>query len=161
MAQRVCAIPACESKTLLISGFVSAMSSLSLATLPTSLNAKTSFFLSPSTQRPAESYPLYSKRERPDGEQCQPYIRPVGLQMAQEWDSRVGRLAVDKGVENILSVLLDQVIDVTKNATGGDMPSVSTTEARSAFWRKKRTTCLLNNKDRERAVFLVGEGWGG
>lgn len=55
VAQRVWAIPACESKYLVSSTLDSAMSCLSLATLPTSLKAKTSFFLSPSTARPAES----------------------------------------------------------------------------------------------------------
>ena len=65
VAHLVCAIPACESKTLSKSGASSAMSCFNLATFPTSLNAKTSFFLSPSTARPAESYPLYSSRERP------------------------------------------------------------------------------------------------
>ena len=55
VAHRVWAIPACESKTLVRSTLDSSMSFLNLATLPTSLNAKTSFFLSPSTARPAES----------------------------------------------------------------------------------------------------------
>lgn len=55
MAHLVCAIPACESKTFSLSRSAPSMTSLSLATLPTSLKARTSFFLSPSTARPAES----------------------------------------------------------------------------------------------------------
>lgn len=55
MAHRVWAIPACESKILVWSSSASSTSALSLATLPTSLKAKTSFFLSPSTAKPAES----------------------------------------------------------------------------------------------------------
>ena len=55
VAHRVWAIPACESKTLFRSKFCSSTSFFSAATLPTSLTAKTSFFLSPSTARPAES----------------------------------------------------------------------------------------------------------
>lgn len=85
------------------------MSSLSLATFPTSLNAKTSFLLSPSTARPAESYPLYSSRERPGEHVCQPDFAFTRLPTAL--------LTIDKGVENELSVLLDQVVDVAKDAT--------------------------------------------
>lgn len=55
VAHRVCAMPACESKTLDSSKLLSSTSFLSEATLPTSLTAKTSFFLSPSMARPAES----------------------------------------------------------------------------------------------------------
>lgn len=55
VAQRVWAMPACESKTFVSSKCASSTSFLSEATLPTSLTAKTSFFLSPSMARPAES----------------------------------------------------------------------------------------------------------
>ncbi len=55
VAQRVCAMPQWESKVLFRSRLESSISSRSLATLPTSLKAKTSFFLSPSIARPAES----------------------------------------------------------------------------------------------------------
>jgi hypothetical protein len=55
VAHRVCAMPACESKTFSRSKFCSSTSFLREATLPTSLTAKTSFFLSPSIARPAES----------------------------------------------------------------------------------------------------------
>lgn len=108
MAHRVCAIPACESNTLVRSGFAWSMSSLSLATLPTSLNAKTSFFLSPSTARPAESYPpvlqsalLYylTKGVRTIFKSCQP---------------------IDQSFEDVLSVLFHQVVDVAKDATAGE-----------------------------------------
>lgn len=77
--------------------------------MPTSLKAKTSFLLSPSTARPAESYPLYSSRERPGEDVCQPQLGEISACL----------LTIDEGVENELSVLLDQVVDVAKNATDG------------------------------------------
>lgn len=102
-------MPACESKTLVMSTPDSATSSRSLATLPTSLNAKTSFLLSPSIARPAQSYPRYSSRERPTENACQ--------RGSFTGDRFNPARTIKQGVENELAVLLDQVVDVAKDTT--------------------------------------------
>jgi hypothetical protein len=74
--------------------------------LPTSLKAKTSPFLSPSTQRPAESYPRYSRRESPVDELL------VGHKAEGSQDS-----TIDEGIEDIFAVSVDQIVDITENST--------------------------------------------
>ena len=104
-------MPACELKVLVISGFSSAMSSLSLTTFPTSLNAKTSFFLLPSIARPAESCGHTVRIQIPHHTAQvvwrEPYIASI-FQPGQ---------AIDERVENVLAVSLDQVVDVSENPT--------------------------------------------
>ena len=127
VAHRVCAIPQCESKILVRSRLDSSTRALSLATLPTSLKAKTSFFLSPSMAKPAESYPRYSRRERPAIGQkqgisfvlvwlagCGCHVTDSGaLPIAEKQSLRT----VDQGIDNELAVLFHQIIDVAKDAT--------------------------------------------
>ena len=89
-----------------MSGLLSVMSSFSLATLPTSLNAKTSFFLSPSTARPAESYPRYSSRERP-------YLLLVVQDGIMVWPQPT----VNECIENVFTIFWDEVVDVSEDST--------------------------------------------
>lgn len=149
MAQRVWAMPQCESKTLVRSISDSSVSCLSFATLPTSLNANTSFFLSPSMAKPAESYPRYSRRERPkpsSSRDVSNWSRSAGSQdktgFARVWMEGAGQSSnpcsfgvsrfrgqcsrtVDECVDHELAVLLHQVVDVTKNATVGETNFIS------------------------------------
>lgn len=139
------------------------MSFLSLATLPTSLKASTSFFLSPSMARPAESYPRYSRRERPnerergvlsaggvsgggertretererggggeeDGGGAKLVARCVRVCVCAQGGGQgaghgSGKLTVDESVEDELAVLLDQIVDVTKDSTARKRKVVS------------------------------------
>ena len=147
VAHRVWAMPQCESKTFVRSGLVSSMSAFSLATLPTSLKASTSFFLSPSIARPAESYPRYSRRERPwqivswmpgyeRERRGEKWGRKRWEKAASEtqWLSRRGGKGeggearslirtVDECVDDEFPILFHQVVDVAENTTGRSLVS--------------------------------------
>lgn len=120
----MCAIPAWETKVTSGSGFSASINSFNFATFPTSLKAKTSFSLSPSTATPAESYPRYSRRPRPY------QIRQPSSAIVSRKESAIrrtpetsGKLTCNQRIQDVLAVLLDEVVNVSKDSTNSQLAS--------------------------------------
>ena len=101
------------------SGLDSSMSCFSFATFPTSLYVKTSPSLSPSTATPAESYPRYSRRDRPIKIEWSVHANrdmPHG-------EIGVGQRTLHKCLQDIPPIPLHKIVDVPKNATNRTVSS--------------------------------------
>ncbi len=83
VAHRVWAMEQCETNVLLVLMVESAMRLRRPTTLPTSLKSTISPGLSPSMPIPAESYPRYSKRDKPLQSVSQMHLR--SMEKREKW----------------------------------------------------------------------------